>query len=568
MMGRAIVRIARRMGSAWLVCLVGLVFGLANPAAARPLTIGITQYPSTLHPLIDAMLAKSYVLGLAVRPFVAFDPSWRPVCIICAELPTLENGAAARIALPADVGNGSGEGTAVTFRINQGLAWGDGVPVTVDDVIFAWEVGRHPKSGVPNAEPYRRILEVRRVDDKTFTLINDRVEFQYNLQAPMPLPAHLERAIFEADPEAYRNRTLYQTAPETPGLYNGPYRVDNVQPGAAIALVRNDAWAGPAPAFDRIVVRAIDNTAALEANLRSGSIDYIAGELGLTIDQALALERRSRGRYRFQYQPGLFYEHIDVNLDHPILKDRRVRQALMFAANRDGMAAALFGGKQPVAHASIAPADPAATDDLPKYPYDPAAAAALLDEAGWTLGADGVRRNADGAPLAFDFMTTAGNRLRELAQQSLQSDWAKLGIQAQIRNQPARVFFGETVTKRKFNGLAMFAWLSAPESPPRSTLHSSMVTTEANNWSGQNYTGYVNPAIDDLIDRIEVELDPEVRRKLFAEVQRIYATDLPALPLFFRAQPFVFPPWLTGVNPTGNLNSTTLWVEDWKDGRK
>lgn len=537
-------------------------------ANARQLVIGVTQYPSTLHPAIDAMLAKSYVLGMATRPFVVFDKDWRPVCLLCEEIPSFENGGAERVAVPKDVGDGSGEGVAVTYRIRAGLAWGDGRPVTVDDVIFAWDVGRHPKTGVPDAELYRRILEVRRVDDRTFTLVNDRVEFRYNLLAMTPLPAHLERAIFEAGPETYRNRTNYVTAPATPGLYSGPYRVTATQPGASITLAPNAHWRGPPPAFGRVIVRAIGNTAALEANLRSGSIDYIAGELGLSIDQALALERRARGRYRFQYRAGLIYEHLDVDLDHPALKDVRVRQALLYGADRESLSAALFGGRQPVAHGPVAPADPAASEDIPRYPYDPARAALLLDAAGWRLGEDGQRRNAAGAPLAFDFMTTAGDRLRELAQQALQSDWAKLGVAAAIRNQPARVFFGETVTKRKFDGLAMFAWLSAPENPPRTTLHSSMIPTAANGWTGQNFTGYANPAVDALLDRIELELDADKRRGLWANLQRIYATDLPALPLYFRAQPFVMPPWLTGVEPTGHQYSTTLWIEYWRDGRK
>lgn len=559
-MGRRRVLLA-----AVLSCMLAAAAGVAH---ARQLTIGVTQYPSTLHPAIDSMLAKSYVLGLSTRPFVVFDKDWRPACMLCERLPTFDNGDAERVPVPADVGDGSGEGLAVTFRIREGLAWGDGTPVTVDDVIFAWEVGRHPKSGVPDAESYRRILEIKRVDERTFTLVNDRVEFRYNLFGVTPLPAHLERSVFEADPEAYRNRTKYQTAPETPGLYSGPYRVETVQPGAAITLIRNAAWTGARPDFDRIVVRAIENTAALEANLRSGAIDYIAGELGLTIDQAIALERRARGRYRFEYRSGLIYEHIDVKLDHPALRDRRVRQALLLGANRAGMSAALFGGKQPVADAFVAPADPAAAQDLPRYPYDPERAAALLDEAGWRLDATGKRVNAAGAPLAFDFMTTAGNRLRELAQQSLQSDWAKLGIVASIKNQPARVFFGETVTKRRFDGLAMFAWLSAPETPPRTTQHSTMTPTAENGWAGQNYTGYSNPRVDELLDLIEVELDDDKRRALSAELQHIYAVELPALPLFFRAQPFVFPPWLTGVEPTGHQFSTTLWIENWRDGRK
>ena len=547
---------------------VAAAFLVSGTLQAKPLTIGISQYPSTLHPAIDAMLAKSYVLGLSQRPFVAFDKDWKATCILCEELPTFENGGAVKVPVPKDVGTGTGEGVAVTFRIREGMAWADGVPVTVDDVILAWDVGKHPKSGVTEQESYRRILEIRRIDDRTFTLINDRVEYRYNLLALTPLPAHVERAPFEADPERYKNETRYVTAPDTPGLYNGPYRVTGVTAGAALTLERNPHWPGEAPVFERIVIRAITNTAALEANLRSGGIDYIAGELGLSIDQATALERRMRGRYRFSYRPGLIYEHIDVNLDHPALKDVRVRQALLFGANREAVSQALFGGRQPVAHASVAPNDPAAAKDIQRYPYDLKRAAALLDDAGWPLDAKGQRRNAAGDPLAFDFMTTAGNRLRELAQQALQSDWAKLGISVNLRNQPARVFFGETVTKRKFNGLAMYAWLSSPESPPRTSLHSSMIPTADNGWSGQNYPGYSNAEVDGLLDKIEVELDQTKRTALWARLQQIYALELPALPFYFRAQPFVIPLWLTSIEPTGHQYPTTLWVEEWRDSRK
>lgn len=552
-----------------LLVSLGLAVALASGVThAKPLTIGITQYPSTLHPAIDAMLAKSYVLGLSQRPFVVFDKDWKPACILCEEVPTFANGGAEKVPLPKDVGDGSGQGVAVTFRIREGMSWADGVPVTVDDVILAWEVGKHPKSGVTEQESYRRILEIRRVDDRTFTLINDRVEYRYNLLALTALPAHIEREVFEADPERYKNETRYVTAPTTPGLYNGPYRITSLTAGTALALERNAHWPATKPAFDRIIIRAIGNTAALEANLRSGGIDYIAGELGLSIDQATALERRMKSRYRFSYRPGLIYEHIDVNLDHPALKDVRVRQALLFGANREAVSQALFGGRQPVADASVAPNDPAVSNSVPKYPYELKRAAALLNEAGWPLDAKGQRRNSAGDLLSFDFMTTAGNRLRELAQQALQSDWAKLGIVVNIRNQPARVFFGETVTKRKFNGLAMYAWLSAPENPPRSSLHSSMIPTADNAWSGQNYPGYNNPEMDALLDQIEVELDAEKRYALWARLQHIYATDLPALPFYFRAQPFVIPLWLTGIEPTGHQFSTTLWVENWRDGRK
>ena len=160
-------------------------------------------------------------------------------------------------------------------------------------------------------------------------------------------------------------------------------------------------------------------------------------------------------------------------------------------------------------------------------------------------------------------MTTAGDRTRELVQQVLQSQWKRAGIDVRIRNQPARVFFGDTVSRRRFSAMAMFAWISAPESVPRTTLHSNEIPTMANGWAGQNYGGFRNAEVDALIDAIEVELDESKRRELWRKLQAIYAEELPALPLFFRANPFVLPRWLKGLVPTGHQYPTTLWAEDW-----
>jgi peptide/nickel transport system substrate-binding protein len=205
-------------------------------------------------------------------------------------------------------------------------------------------------------------------------------------------------------------------------------------------------------------------------------------------------------------------------------------------------------------------------DDVRRYGFDPVRAATLLDEAGWSGMQEGVRVNAAGQRLSLELMTTAGDRTREMVQQVLQSQWRRLGIDARIRNQPARVFFGETVSRRLFSAMAMFAWISAPESVPRTTLHSSQIPTPANNFSGQNYSGFRNAEVDGLIDAIEIELDRDQRRALWSRLQAIYAEELPALPLYFRANAFVLPTWLKGVEPTGHQYPTTLWIENWRAG--
>ena len=173
---------------------------------------------------------------------------------------------------------------------------------------------------------------------------------------------------------------------------------------------------------------------------------------------------------------------------------------------------------------------------------------------------DGIRHNSDGKRLSLEFMTTAGNRSRELVQQVLQSQWREAGIEARIRNEPARVYFGETLSKRKFTGLAMFAWLSSPESVPRTTLRSDNVPSPDNAWAGQNYTGFRNAEMDALIDAIEVELDREERRDLWRRLQLLYAEELPVLPLYWRANAFVLPKWLKGVRPTGHQGTPSTLV--------
>lgn len=538
-----------------------LALALAAPAQAPArdeLTIGITQFPSTFHPAINLMAAKHYILAMALRPITDYGHDWKVMCVVCTELPTLENGLAVRETLP----DGS-TGVAVTYRIHPDATWGDGVPVTSADVAFTWRTALAEGSGFAARQDYARILGIDEVDDKTFTVHVDRLTFTYNSFGGAVLPAHVE-AEAAADPAEYRNRTFYDTDPTRPGLWFGPYRIAEVGSGSHVVLEPNPTWYGAEPHFRRIVVRVIENTAALRANLLSGAIDYAAGPLGFNVDEALAFEGDDGDGFEVTFMPSLVYEHADFNLDAPAFRDRRVRQALMHAVDREAIVDALFGGKLEVAHSLVHPLDPGFDPGVVRYAHDPARAAALLEEAGWAPGPGGIRVNAAGERLSFPFRTTAGARARELVQQVMQAQFRAVGAEAVIRNEPARVFFGETVTKRQNPGLSMYAFLSAPESVPVGMLRSDRIPSEGNGWSGQNYPGYSDPRMDALLDELETELDPEARKGMWSELQELYATDLPAMPLYFRAEPYVVPEWLLGIRPTGHLTPATMWVEEWR----
>jgi len=533
------------------------VTAFVAPAAAKDeLVIGMTQAPGTMNPLIGSMLAKSLIQNMTLRPFTAYDPDWKLICLICTRLPNLKDGTARVIDLP-----GGKKGMEVDIEMKP-MTWGDGVPVTTKDVAFTIAVGQHPLSGVASAEGYKRILKLDIKDDLHFTATIDRVTFDYDNFDFIVVPAHIEKPIFDASPADYRIKTAYDTDPTNPGLGFGPYRITEVVPGSRMVLEPNPTWAGQKPFFKRLTIKFIENSSALEANLLSGNIDYALGELGLSLDQALAFEKRHSDKYDFIYKPGLIYEHIDVNLDNPLLKDRRVRQAILMAIDRKAISDRLFDGKQPVADSAISPLDPMYSPDVPHYDYDPTRARKLLEEAGFTGSEGGVRSDAGGHRLSLELTTTAGNRVREQVAQVIQSQLRQVGIDLRIKAEPPRLF-SDALNHRRFTALAMYAWVERPEDVSRSTLHSEEIPTEKNGWSGQNYPAYANPEMDKALDAAERELDPDKRRTLFAEIQRLYAEDLPVLPLYFRVDPFVIPKPLKGIRPTGHLNSSTLWIEQW-----
>ncbi len=539
-----------------------LAAGVSSANAAHDqLTIGVAQFPSSLHPNIDAEVIKAYTLGFVIRQITAYDKDWKNSCLLCTELPTIENG----LAKIEDRADGT-RGMAVTIKLKPDLKWGDGKPVTAKDLAFTWKVGSDPKNGFSNSHPWSRADKVDVIDDHTAVMHLTKVTSSYN-EWDHILPEHIEAEAFQKAAAAgdYIKQTAFNRAPTTAGLYDGPYIVTSYQSGSNIVMEPNPNWSGPKPGFKRIILKLIENTAALQANLLSGDVDMVSGEgVGLTIDQAIELQKKNPDKFTYTFKPSLTYEHIDLKKENPILADIRVRQALLMAMDRKTLTEKLFQGLQPMAETWVNPLNTYYTKDIPHTQYDPAKAKALLAEAGWKPGADGICRNDKGEKLSIDFTTTAGNRLRELQQQVLQSNWKASCIEAVIKNEPARTVFGETLKKRVYNGMVMYAWSSNVTESPLRTLGSDQIPTEANGYGGANYIAFSNKRMDELIAQADSELDPAKQKVIWAEMQQIYAKELPVLPLFYRAEPHISPTWLKGYTPTGHGDYSSMWAENWR----
>jgi len=552
-----------------MLAATALLLQLLNPPVALAqvskdtLVVGMSQYPPSLHPGIEPTVAKTLATRFGYRTISAYNSDQKMQCYLCTEVPSIANGRAKTL----DLGAGK-KGMTVRFSLHPQAKWGDGTPITSKDVAFSWAVGVKPESGFARPDVFQRISKVEVLDAKNFVFHMNKAEYDFaNLVDFALIPEHLEGPVVKAlaNPSDYNKNTLYNRAPTTPGLWNGPYKLTQIQSGAFLVFELNPQWWGPKPHFKRITIKTIENTATLEANLRSGDVDYISGALGLSQDQGLAMEKEPglQEKYNFEFPLGLVYEHIDLNRNHPGLADKLVRQALLIGIDRETLVKQLVEGKFPVAHSWVNPLEPGYDPNVTKYPFNPTRAKALLDQAGFKPGSDGIRLNAAGQRLSFEYMTTSGNKLRELIQQVLQNQWKQIGVEVVIKNVPARTFFGEILKKQQFTALAQLAWSSNPESPPTSTLASSGIPTAANNFAGANYPHFSNPSMDKLIDSVQRELDPAKRKPLWFEMQKIYTEELPVLPLFFRTDVYIVPKWLTGVLRPGQLPSNHADVEFW-----
>lgn len=541
-----------------------------STSAAGPknseLKIGTSQEFETLNPLIMTMSQTTYIYHMTGRKLVHMDVNskWYPQ--LAKEIPTLENGKAKLITV------GGKKKITADWEILENAKWGDGVPVTCNDFAMARTIAMSPNVSIADKESYAMIEKID-VDAKnpkkcTFTYGKARWDF-YMHGTFYPVPKHLEEEPFKkfnSQKEGYEKNSIYTKDPTNVGLYNGPYVISELKLGDHVSFTPNPHFYGPQPKIQKVIIKLIPNTAALEANLRSGTVDMIS-TLGLSFDQALAFDKKVSAEklpYVVTFTPGITYEHIDFNMDHPFLKDVKVRRAMILALDRESLTKSLFEGKQEYAIHFVSPKDPWFTRDekyVNGFKFSKRDAEKLLAEAGWKKGEDGYLYK-DNKKFSINFGTTAGNKIRELVQVYLQDQWKQVGIEVNIKNEPARVFFGETTKKRKFD-LAMYAWVSSPENTPRSTLHSSTIPSAKNGYSGQNQPGWSNPKVDKTIEDLEVEFDPKKRLELAWELQKLYTEDAPVIPLYYRSDVSVIPPNLKGYEVPGHQFHETGKIEDW-----
>jgi peptide/nickel transport system substrate-binding protein len=510
------------LGAAALVAIAPAAF--AERGADGHVNIIYWQAPSILNPYLSGGTKDLESASMIIEPLGRYNETGALVPFLAAEIPTLENGGV------------SEDLTEITWTLKPDLLWSDGTPVTANDVKFTAEYCMHPEGGCAQAAKFEGVTGVEAIDDLT-------VKITFSEPKPNPYGPFMgaQAPIIQA---AQFADCLGAKAPEcTEANFNpigtGPFRVTEFRPNDVISLEANPNYRDPAkPAFATMTFKGGgDATAAGRAVLETGEFDY-AWNLQLAPEVIEQMAKGGKGQTIAAF--GSLVERIHVNMTdpspslpegerstaahpHPSLSDPAVRQALSMAIDRD-LLVEIGYGQAGRATCNLVPA-PAlyASDNTDCLTHDIAGANALLDEAGWARGAGGIREK-DGVRLSYLFQTST-NAVRQDFQALIKQWWDEIGVETELRNVSASVFFGgdpgSPDTFQKFYAdLQMFANNfdgTDPEAYLAAQLCGKAPRPESQ-WQGENISRFCDPAFDAMVAELgrtgELEKRGEIARKL------------------------------------------------------
>lgn len=421
------------------------------------------------------------------------------------------------------------------FHLHRGVRFHDGRPLTSRDVKWTFDSLLQGKIRSPKAAVYRFVERIDAPDDYTvvFRMKEPSATLLWNLS---------DGAIGIVP---YGSGSEMATHP----IGSGPFKFVSAETDKEVILQRNDDYWGEKPKLPSVRFAVVPDATTRALELRKGSAD--AAINALTPDTVLTLQREPS--LAVEHASGTVLAYLGFNLRDPILKDVRVRQAIAYALDRQPMIEYLWRGEAQPAR-SVLPAQSWAYDpNVLSYDHDPAKARVLLDAAGYQEK-NGVRFHIT--------MKTSTDENTRLMVAVMQQQLRDVGIALDIRTFEFATFFSDVV----HGAFQMYGlrWIGGNEDPDifEYAFHSSRFPP-----NGANRSYYSNPEVDALIDRARREVDPAVRKPLYARVQQILAEQLPYIDLWYLDNVLVHNKRVRNLklNPAGNydfLRTAELASED------
>jgi peptide/nickel transport system substrate-binding protein len=477
----------------------------------------------------------SYIEIHSQALFTSDKATGRPIPRLLAEHPSLDNGGL-RV---TDDGR-----MIATYKLRQDVKWADGAPVTTRDMLFTYKVTQNPNMPIIDRGPATLMESIAAQDDQTF-VINWKQPYYLadalGLRAFWPLPAHLVETDYATMVEGQNDSLGFLAKPfwTSEYIHVGPFKLAEFTPGVSATFEAVDGYFLGRPRVDRIVVTQFADPNTLLANVASGTIDF--GPDGvMEIENAVQLKRRwdSDGGGRIYFGTGTT-QFVSVQFDatvpdyQSVVADKRVRQALYHALDREAYAEVASAGiPDKAAHAMLPPDNPlySHVKDAWKqrYPHDPTRAAAAFEDAGWRRGADGMLANSAGQRMRLETRNTAGNDERS----ALVADmWRRAGVESEIFIVPAaRV--RDTQFRQQFPGIEITARGSQDSILTR--LECGEQPTPQNRFSGNNRGHWCNIEYERLVSQYRGSLREAGQGQAFRSIQDLVLEELPILLLNYQ----------------------------------
>jgi peptide/nickel transport system substrate-binding protein len=513
----------------------GLRHSWTQPGILR---VAVQSDLKNLNPLLNSNTTDVFIDRLMFEPLLTADAKGNPLPMLANVVPT-----------PANRGI-SPDGLTITYHLHPNVKWTDGVAVTSHDVKWSWQAIMNPDNNVVSRHGYDDVAGIDTPNANTVVVHLKRrfapfvdTFFAESDQPYMIAPAH----VLERYPNL--NQVPFNNSPT---VGDGPFKFVEWARGDHISFTRNDAFFLGKPGLNRVVVKIVPDEDTSVNLLRTHAIDYM---FQASVENYQAL--RSLADVRIVWVDVNGYYYLQFNLARPYLSDSRVRMAIAYAVDKKELVHTLTYDTQTIATADIPNWMWAYNPSVHSYPHDVAQARALLREAGWAPGPDGIMQK-DGHPLQLVMVTNNSSATRRREATEVQAMLHDAGVDAEVKYYPGDVLYapagmGGILQQGKFD-MTVSGWYAGID-PDDST----QFTCENFPPGGYNYSRYCNAAMQAAQSIALTQYDRSTRLSAYYRIQELLLRDNPAIFTSYLRQMEPISIDFRGFDPNPVVESWNAW---------
>ena len=468
---------------------------------------GIAGEPTTLNPIYSTDSNTSGITNMIYDSLLSIDENLE----VAGEL--------------ADSWNISQDGKVITFNLKQNVKWHDGEEFNSEDVKFTYDVVMHPDYSGVRAKDLKYVEKV--------VAPNEHVIELHLSQIDVPLLTKLAGSGLGIIPKHVFSDTPVKDLKEHDSSWEpvgtGPYKFVEYAPGQHTVLTANTDYHGEGPYIETVMVKTYQDNQVLLAAFENGDVDYIEEIPVNDIDHVQNVLGDSAV---FKEAPHNGYYYIGLKQNHPILGDLKVRQALMYALDRETIINTVFQGYGTVINSHSVPFSWAYSDDVTDYQQHAEKAVSLLEEAGWDqLNSEGIRLNSQGEKLSFVMVSASGNEDKANVIALVTEQWKAVGVEVVVEYYERSVLFSKYLDVGKFEAY-MWGWNLSLDPDCYLQFHTESGLDENGVLQGFNDVEYSNQQVDQLLVAGRLTYDQQERQDIYAQIQKILNQELPYVFLY------------------------------------